>query len=87
MEAELLQTCDDLPELSICKLAGNGRRHNGINLVFRVVFALLDDVYDVKDKGLVGNSSERALIYACAAGDALVVVDAAACFSCPWRLP
>ena len=78
VESELLQAGYDLTELGIGELAGNGGRDDGINLVFRVVVALFEHVYSVEDERFVRNRAERALIYARAAGNALVVVDSSA---------
>ena len=74
MEAELLESFYYLTELRVCKLARNRGRNNGEHFVFRVVLALLYNINNVEHIRLVRYRTEWALVDACAAGYALVVV-------------
>ena len=76
VEAQLLQSRDDLPQFSIGKLAGNRGRDHGKDLVLGVALALFDHVDHVENEGLVRNGTEGAGIHAGAAGNALGIVDA-----------
>ena len=66
-------TCPSLAYVNWLEIEGATTR---IDLVLFVVLALLDKINGIKNERLVHDSAERALIYARAAGDALVVVDA-----------
>ncbi len=75
MEAERLESGDDLSELGIRELARDRGCDKRIDLVLFVVLTLLDKINSIKNERLVHDSAERALIYARTAGDALLVVD------------
>ena len=78
MEAELFDTCDNLSELGVGELTGDRRGYNCVDLIVsRAVFvlALFEDIDRVKDEGFIGDSTERALIYARAALDTFAVID------------
>ena len=74
VEAELLETGDDLTELCVGELARDRRSDNGVHLIVLGGTAF-DHVYDIEYVGFVGDRAERALVYAGAAGDAFIVVD------------
>ena len=77
-EAQLLQTGDDLAQLGVGELRGDGGSHHGVDLAGAAVLqtiALLQDLNGIHDEGLVGNGAEGALVHASAALDALGVVD------------
>ena len=64
MEAERLESGDDLSELGIRELARDRGCDKRIDLVLFVVLTLLDKINGIKDERLVHDSAERALIYA-----------------------
>ena len=74
-EAQLLDTGDNLAQLGVAELAGDGGRHHSVELVVLVVVALFNHVHHVQDKGLIHNGAKGALVDAGAAGDAGLVVD------------
>ena len=74
-EAQMLERGNDLTNLHVHKLAGNGGSHYGIYAVVLVVVAFADQAQGVQQEALVLNGAEGALVYAGAAGDALAVVD------------
>ena len=74
MKSEFAQARNHLPELCIGELARNRRRNNGINLIVLALVAVFQNVDHLENEGFVRNCSERALIYARAAGNALAVV-------------
>ena len=49
MESQNFQAGDDLSEFCVSKLTGNRRSNHRIELVFCVVFALFDEVYNVEN--------------------------------------
>ena len=75
IEAEALESGDDLAKLCITELAGDGRCNNGINIECLGCFAFTQHLDSDQNEGFLGNCSEGALIYACAALDALVVIN------------
>ena len=75
VEAEFADTRYDLFDLRILELTDDGRRDDRVNVVFFALFRLFEDVDALHDHGFVDDGAERALVYARAAGDALVVVD------------
>ncbi|CDC60546.1 unknown [Clostridium sp. CAG:448] len=76
VEAQCAQARHHLPQLCIGKLAGDGRRHHRIDLVILIAVAALQHINDIQNEGFVHNGTERALVNAGAAGNALAVVDA-----------
>ena len=75
VEAEPLDAGDDLSELCIGELAGDGGRDDGVQPVFGIALTAFDKVDDVQYIRFVRDGAERALIYAGAAGDTFVVVN------------
>ena len=75
VEAELLNAGDNLPKLCVAELAGNRRRDYGVQLIFRIVLALLDELDYFQDKRFIVDCAERALIGTSAAGNTFVVID------------
>ena len=66
VEAEHLESRNDLTELSVCKLARNRGSNHGVNPVISatgIALALFKNIDYVDHIGLVHNSAERALIY------------------------
>ena len=74
MEAQLFEPLNDLTELCIGELARDRRSDHGVDLVFCVILALLDDVDNIENIGFISYCAERALVNAGAAGNALVII-------------
>ena len=71
METEFFEPCDNLSEFCVGELARYRRRNDRVNLMFVIVFEQFDRV---KNERLIGNCSERTLIYTRTAGNALIIV-------------
>ena len=56
-------------------LAGDGWRHNGVNVVLRVVFTFADETDHICDKAFVDDGAERTLVHTLPAADAFFFVD------------
>ena len=76
MEAEFAQSGDNLTELGIIKLAGDRRRHNSVYFIILIAMAALQHIYNIQNKRFIADGTERTCIYACAARNALVIIDA-----------
>ncbi len=74
VEAQLLKAGDDLTQLGIGELAGNGGRHDGVNLIAGLG-RFLEQLDRVQYERFVHDRAEGALIDARAAGDALFIED------------
>ena len=61
METQLLQTGDDLSQLGIGELAGDGGGYDGVDVVFAVVLAFFNHVDDIEDVGFIGDGAEGTL--------------------------
>ena len=70
IEAKLLYSRHDLPQLRVGELARYRRSDDRINMLF-----FLQKLYRIENEGLIRQRAERAAIHARAAGDALFVVD------------
>ena len=75
MEAQLFDRGNNLSQLCVRKLTGNGWRHHGVNFIFLVVFAFFQHFYHIGDKGFIHNGTPRAHINTSSAGNALAVVN------------
>ena len=78
VEAQLLQTRNDLAQLGVGELAGDGGSHHGVNTAISteiVAGAILQDINGVQHEGLVRNRAKGAQVHASAALDALGIVD------------
>ena len=56
------------------ELARDRRSDHGVDFVFCVILALLDDVDNIENIGFISYCAERALVNAGAAGNALVII-------------
>ena len=78
VEPELADTADCLLCGHIFQrvvLAGDGWRHNGVNVVLRVVFTFADETDHICDKAFVDDGTERTLVHTLPAADAFFFVD------------
>lgn len=73
-KAQFLDAGDDLAQLRVCKLAGNGGSHHCVKLISFILLAFLNQLNHVQNKGFIHDGAKGALVNACAAGNALVVV-------------
>ena len=75
VETHLADAGNDLTQIRVTELARNTRRHDRVDLVFRVVLAFLDHIDHVDNIRLIRDRAERALINTGAAGNAFAVID------------
>ena len=75
LQSPVFDTGDNLSQIGVQELAGNGRRHDGYRRIVSVYPALLQRVDHVHDAGYVYSGSKRTVIDAGSAADALFIVD------------
>ena len=70
-----MQPGDNLPQLGVGELAGDGGGNNRIDMVFLIVPALFYHINDIEDIGFIGDGAKGALIDAGTAGNAGIVIN------------
>ena len=70
-----MQPGDNLPQLGVGELAGDGGGNDRIDMVFLIVPALFYHINDIEDIGFIGDGAKGALIDAGTAGNAGIVIN------------